>query len=230
MTACDPRTAGHRPRTLRRRAGAIVAALGLAVCASMPAWAASNAKSTKFYDDALVRLEKDDVSGAVIQLRNALKEDPDMAAGHLLLGKLQLKYGRPADAEASFDRALRNGAAPVEVALPLAQAHAAQGKLDALLERALPEGLPLQPRLEILLLRGNAQEKKDDHAAAERTFEAARALDPSSVPSGWRWRARCWRRDRWRRRRSWSTRRSGWRPRIHLPWSCALRSRCAGAT
>ena len=182
MTACDLRSGSHRRRTFRRRVGAAVAAVGLAVCASLPASAASNAKSSKYYDNAIERLEKSDVRGAVIQLRNALKEDPDMAAGHMLMGNLQLKYGDPAGAEASLDRALRNGASRLEVALPMAQAYAAQGKLDALLEQASPDGLPLQPKREILLLRGIAQEKKDDHAAAERTFEEARAIDPYSVP------------------------------------------------
>jgi tetratricopeptide (TPR) repeat protein len=118
----------------------------------------------------------------VLQLRNALKEDPSMAAAHLLLGNLQLGFGRPADAEASFDRALSNGADKAALALPFARAYAAQGKLEILLERSSPQGLPLQPKLEILLLRGTALEKMEDHAAAQRTFEEARALDPYSVP------------------------------------------------
>src|SRR5207248_9961182 len=50
-------------------------------------------------------------------------------------------------------------------------------------ERSSPQGLPLQPKLEILLLRGTALEKMEDHAAAQRTFEEARALDPYSVPA-----------------------------------------------
>lgn len=170
-----------RHRCIFRRAGAVaVAAIGLAVGASFPAVAA-NPESSKFYDDALGRLERNDVAGAIIQLNNALQKDPNMLAAHVLLGKARLRNNDPAGAETSFEKALKLGVDRTEVALPLAQAYAAQGKADALLERIMPAGLPRQSQIEILVLRGNAQADKGSAADALRSFDEARALDPRSI-------------------------------------------------
>ena len=158
---------------------ALLAALALP-CPAPPAWAVLT-ESTQFYDDAVARLERNDMDGAVTQLNNALQKDPNLLSAHVLLGKTRLKIGNPAGAEVSFDKALRLGVDRAEVALPLAQAYAAQRKFDALLERIKPEGLPRPTQIEILVLRGNAHSEKDDTAAALSAFEEASALNPQSV-------------------------------------------------
>lgn len=165
---------------LRRACAIGLAAIGISVGASFHA-AAANPESSKFYEDALVRLERDDVAGAIIQLNNALQKDPNMLAAHVLMGKARLKNRDPAGAETSFEKALKLGADRMEVTLPLAQAYALQGKSDVLLERILPAGLPRQSQVEILILRGNAQADQGNAAGALRTLDEARALDPQSV-------------------------------------------------
>lgn len=166
---------------LRRACAIALAAIGISVGASFHA-AGANPESSKFYDDALVRLERDDVAGAIIQLNNALQKDPNMLAAYALMGKARLRNRDAAGAETAFEKALKLGADPTELALPLAQAYAEQGKSDALLERIVPAGLPKPSQVEILILRGNAYADKDNRADALRSFDEARALDPQSIP------------------------------------------------
>ena len=59
-------------------------------------------RSGTYYDDARSRYEKKDVAGAVIQLKNAIREDPGNLAAVVLLGKAQLETGDPAGAEEAF--------------------------------------------------------------------------------------------------------------------------------
>jgi cellulose synthase operon protein C len=172
---------GRHNHSLRSLCAIALGALGISVATSFHA-SAANPESSKFYDDALVRLDRNDFAGAIIQLNNALQKDPTMLAAHVLLGKARLKNGDPAGAETSFEKALKLGVDRVEVTLPLAQAYNAQGKLDLLLERIMPTGLPRQSQIEILILRGNAQSDKGNMADALRSFNEARALDPQSIP------------------------------------------------
>jgi putative PEP-CTERM system TPR-repeat lipoprotein len=162
----------------RRAPAMLVIALVLAL--PLRAWAVDG-EAFKLYEDALQRFESNDVAGSVIQLMNALQKDPNMLAGHVLLGKALLKSGNPEGAEARFTQALLMGADRAEVVLPLAQAYGAQGKFDVLLERLRPDGLPQQVRLELLVLRGNAQMELDNVDEALLTFDEARAIDPQST-------------------------------------------------
>src|SRR6056297_880462 len=67
-------------------------ALGLWTLPTPHAWA--DAESSKeYYQDALDWLNKGDFRAAVIQLRNALQEDPENHSARQLLGRLYLEAG-----------------------------------------------------------------------------------------------------------------------------------------
>lgn len=146
----------------------------------MPALAA-DPQAARYYEDALVRYDKDDVAGAVIQLKNALKSDPQMLAAHVLLGKALLASGDPVGAEVALDTALKLGVNRMEVAVPLGQAYLLQGKYAQLLENVTTAGLPTGLQSEVLILRANAEAEKGNAAAALKTLEEARSLDPRSA-------------------------------------------------
>ena len=55
-----------------------------------------------YYDDAVRRYQKHDDNGTVIQLKNALQQDPKMLPALLLLGQVQLRNGDPAGVERVF--------------------------------------------------------------------------------------------------------------------------------
>lgn len=121
--------------------------LGLA-CAGLILVGSAHAtpdKAARYYENALDRFEKNDVSGAVIQLKNVLQEDPRMLAAHLLLGKALLRSGDLKGAEAAFEEALRKGVNRAEVALPLGQVYMALGRPETVIERITVSDLPGAP-------------------------------------------------------------------------------------
>ena len=168
-----------RPTFPIRTAFALVLAAGL--LGLQPARA--DERASKLYEDALARHEKNDVNGALVQLKNALQQDPKMLAGYLLLGKLELARGDAAAAEDAFGKALQLGVSRSEIALPMAQALRDQGKYDALLERFPPESVAGSRRLELLVLRGHAYKGQNDLTLAAQSFEAALAIDPKYAPA-----------------------------------------------
>ena len=166
---------------LRRVAFTAVVAIVVGVCAQIPARAADT-EASRFYEDALARYERNDVAGAIVQLKNALQKDPGMLAANVLMGKALLKNGDAQGAEVTFAKALKLGADRAEVIVPMAQAYLAQGKYDTLLERITPEGLlPRDTQIEILVLRGTAQAESGNTTAALRSFDDAQSLDPKST-------------------------------------------------
>ena len=82
-------------------------AAGLLSASVCLAWAA-DPKAAQFYEDALVRFEKKDHKGAIVQLKNAIKLDRKMLQSHVLLGRALLANGELNAAEAAFDEAIKD--------------------------------------------------------------------------------------------------------------------------
>ena len=121
------------------------------------AHADSAENASRYYEDALKRYERRDDAGAIIQLKNALKEDARMLPALVLLGQAHLRRGDPAAAERVLADAEKLGAARAQIATLQAQAYLAQGKSRVMLEKFGADGLPPAARLEMLLMRGRAQ-------------------------------------------------------------------------
>lgn len=150
------------------------------------AFAQGSPSASRFYEDALQRYEKKDYAGSVIQLKNALKENPNNLPVQLLLGKALLENGDVAAAEVAFNEALRLGVNRAEVVERLGQAMVAQGKqLTMLAHPALQTaGLPNGLQLRMHLLRAGAQADLGQIAPALQSINQARQLD-SSAPDVW---------------------------------------------
>lgn len=140
-------------------------------------------KAAKFYEDALIRYEKKDLDGAIIQLRNALQVDRSQLAVHLLLGKALMENGSVAAAEVAFGDALRLGVNRSEIVVPMAQALIAQGKQREFLDRPdfSPGGLPVGIRVQLLVLRAASLADLTDYKGALAAIGEARGLDPRSA-------------------------------------------------
>ena len=133
--------------------------LGIVVALShLAVSAAGDSKAAKFYEDALIRYEKKDLPGAIIQLKNALQVDKNMLPVQMLLGKALLQSGDVVSAEVAFTEALRLGVNRAEVVIPLGQAYMAQGKHKLIFEQQQfnPNGLPSSVQLPLQLLRAAA--------------------------------------------------------------------------
>lgn len=158
-------------------------ALGLAISLlvlGQPSFADAT-KAGRFYEEGLARFERNDDAGAIIQLKNALQQDPTYLSAHLLLGHSYLRQGDPRSAEMAFTTAERMGVARGEIALPLAQSYLRQGKYQDLLEKVRPEGLTPKDALDLWLLRAYAHMELGDFVGAESALNSASALDANSA-------------------------------------------------
>lgn len=162
------------PTRLRR----VLAILAFAV--SLPVLA-DPGKAAAFYEDGLSRFEKGDMAGAVIQLKNALQQNPKMLSAHVLLGRALLDQTELPAAEAAFNEALKLGVSPTEIAVPRGQLLMALGRTKDLLRDIQPDGLSGAALIEVLTLRASALADEGDGKAASRAFEAAIAADPSAL-------------------------------------------------
>ena len=160
------------------------AAVTLAALCAAPALAA-DPKASRFYEDALTRYQKNDLPGAIIQLKNALQIDKGLLPVHVLLGKALQANGDMVAAEAALTEALRLGVNRAEVALPLALAVQGQGRpQDVLDETRFPStGLPAFTQAELLLVKAGAQADLGRPREALQFIESARALQPESAAS-----------------------------------------------
>lgn len=160
--------------------------LALLVTAAPLSQAGPGTQAARYYEDALSRYEKKDVAGAIIQLKNALQADKNMLPVHVLLGKALLASSEAVGAEVAFNEALRLGVNRAEVVIPLARAVIAQGRPQELLDKPVfsPTGLPAATQAQLLLLRASAGVDLGGAAAALRSIEEARAIDPGS-PDSW---------------------------------------------
>lgn len=143
--------------------------------------APADSKASKYYEDALIRYERKDLPGTIIQLKNAIQADQKMLTAHMLLGKALLASGDIIGAEVEFEESLRLGASRAEALPLLGQTFLLQGKFDALLEKVTPNGLPLPQQIDVLVLRANALAEKKGTLAALKALDEALSLDPRSV-------------------------------------------------
>ncbi len=171
------------------RIHAPLATLSLAVMLALstpPAVAQSGgtaARASQFYEDGLKRYEQKDYAGAAIQLKNALRLDNKQIAAQVLLGKALLASRQPVAAEVAFQEALKLGVNRAEVLVPLAQALAAQGKRQQVVNEPLfaREGLPDAVKGLLLLEVAAAYSDLGQNREALKTIDEARALDPAAV-------------------------------------------------
>ncbi len=166
-----------RPLSLPLSVWLVAACLGAGY-----AQAASDPRAARFYEDALSRYEKNDVDGAIIQLKNALQLDKQQLAVQLLLGKALISKGDVVAGEVALLEALTLGVNREEVVVLLARSALMLGRPKDLIElpRFAEAGLPQRLRVTLLILKSNAAMQLADARMAFRYLEDARALDPGN--------------------------------------------------
>jgi putative PEP-CTERM system TPR-repeat lipoprotein len=138
-------------------------ALGVLLGAAVPAFARDYLAESK------VLLQKGDLRGAQIALRNAVRDEPKNGEAHFRLAGVHLTLGDAAGAEKEARLARENGYDARQSIAILAQAMLAQGRFRPLLDELKPEGKDAAIDAEILLAHAQAN-------AGLRNMDAARAL------------------------------------------------------
>ena len=159
--------------------------LGLATCAAgsiaRAATETLTESSNKYAKSAAEMLQKGDLRGAEIQLRNAIREEPQNGDLRLRLAQVFLALNNPLGAEAEALAARQRHMDDDRVAPVLAEALLRQGQFGKLLQ-SVPAG-NRQPAAEsmVRLARGLATLEQGDRGAAGTMLRESEKLDPEAV-------------------------------------------------
>jgi putative PEP-CTERM system TPR-repeat lipoprotein len=129
-------------------------------------------------------LAKKDNSAAIIQLKNALQKDPDIAEARFLLGKALLDSGDALGAEKELRMARELQHPPQDVAPPFARSLVRLGRYKDVIDEL--SGVEIEAPLgkaELMTAVGQAHLGLGNAAAARAAFTTALAAQPEYVPA-----------------------------------------------
>ncbi len=138
-------------------------------------------QGTDYYEDALRRFDARDIKGTVVQLKNALQQNPKLLPAQVLLAEAYLLNGSPAAAEAALMEAEKLGADRTVTAPLFAQSYVRQFKYRLLLDRVSPEGLPSPVAADVLVQRAAAYMGLGNLKQAEQSLRQAEKFSPESA-------------------------------------------------
>jgi len=154
---------------------ALLLGLLLTACGESPETMLTSAKAY---------LAKNDNKAAVIQIKNALQKNPDMAEARYLLGKALMDGGDPVGAQAELRKAMALKHAPDQVVPTLVQAMLAQGQAKKVIEEFA--GVKLQDtgaNADVQTSLANAYASQGDAESAQAAVQKALALIPKYEPA-----------------------------------------------
>lgn len=144
--------------------------------AAMPAIARADALA-----DARKSIQKGDLRAAQLDLRSAVRSDPQNAEAHFWLAKVSLDLGDAVAAEREANAARERGFDAHQSVPLLAQALLAQSKYKDLLAQLQPDGKDATLDAAILVARGYAQIGLKDGDEAKKSFALAEKTAPNAV-------------------------------------------------
>ncbi|MCQ8102575.1 PEP-CTERM system TPR-repeat protein PrsT [Methylomonas sp. SURF-2] len=135
----------------------------------------------KYYENALAAVRKPDVDAAIIELKNALQQNPNYVAAHILLSELFLQKKSLSEAEVHINLANQLGADRSLTVKALAQLYLYQIKYSLLLKEIQPSqfSVALQPDLHVF--RGHAYLQLNQVSEALNEYDTAARIDPERI-------------------------------------------------
>jgi Tfp pilus assembly protein PilF len=144
---------------------------GVAGCSKTP-------NTQALISEAKAYQKKGETKAAIIQLKNALQQNPEDRDARLLLGQIYSQTGDPQSAEKELRKALSLGANPVEVLPTLGRSLLQQRQFQKVLDEVkLAEGDKPDP--DLLSLRGNAYLGLGKIKEAKESYARALTADPA---------------------------------------------------
>jgi putative PEP-CTERM system TPR-repeat lipoprotein len=126
-------------------------------------------------------LKEGDLRGAQIELRNAVRQNPDNPVAHMRLGQTQMQMGDPIAGEKELKTARDLGGDRWAILPILGEAYMAQSRYKDILAEIPPEGPTPDIAAQNLMLRALAQVALNDLDAAKATFALAEKTAPQNV-------------------------------------------------
>ena len=168
---------GTPSRVLRRRLRS-----ALLLIALLPLTGCSDPTPEEYLARGQTELANGRVNAAVLEFKNALLGNPQLAEARLLLGELYHRRGEHLDAVKELERALDLGEDEERILPSLTASKLTLGRVQEVIGE-LEERAPLSPTLEVVL--GDAYLRSGDTATAANLYEQALAREPQ-LASGFR--------------------------------------------
>lgn len=130
---------------------------------------------------AQAALKAGDLRTAAIELRNAVRDDPQNAAARFDLAQVELQLADPVSAERDVRAAQQRGYDVHKTVPLLGEALLAQNRAADLLKEFQPKGQDKVLDAEVMMLRGEAQARTGKLDDAKESLHQAETLDPSAL-------------------------------------------------
>ncbi len=149
----------------------------------MAAWigAFPIAAHADYLSTAKASLKKGDLKSAQIELRNAVRSDPQNAEAHYWLGRVAYELGDPVASEREAIAARDRGFDPRQSVALLSQALLAQNKFQEVLDQLKVDGKDPLLDASILVARGYAEVGLKRPEDAQKSFAEAERVSPNAV-------------------------------------------------
>ncbi len=139
------------------------------------------AHAADYMTQAHASLKKGDLRAAQIDLRNAVRNDPQNAEAHFLLGRVMFELGDPVAGEREAIAARERGFDPHQTVPLQAQSMLQQNHFEDLLNTLKPDGKDPLLDAAILVSRGYAQVGLKRPEDAQKSFAEAEQVAPNAV-------------------------------------------------
>ncbi len=126
-------------------------------------------------------MDAGDLRGAQLELRTAIRNNPNNAAAHFRLGQVHQRLGDPVAAEKELKTARDQGFEARLITPILAQTYMAQGRYRELVRDFNTQGLPPDQAAPLMHIRALAQLSLGDTNAAQASAAEGERLAPQSV-------------------------------------------------
>jgi len=128
-----------------------IAILGLSSCGNV------DLTDTQYIQRAKDAQDQGDLRTSVIELKNALKQNPDNPEARWILGKIYVELGNGQAAEKELGRARDLGVDPIALVIPYGQSQLLQNKFSIVLDEVKPQAsMSAHDQAIVQVLRGNA--------------------------------------------------------------------------
>ncbi|MFL5256736.1 MAG: XrtA/PEP-CTERM system TPR-repeat protein PrsT [Rhodopila sp.] len=154
--------------------------MGIWLGAFTPAFPGT-AHAADYMANARASLKKGDLKAAQIELRNAVRADPQNAEAHYWLGRVSYELGDPVASQREAIAARERGFDLYQAVPLLAQSLLAQNKFDEVLETLKPDGKDPALDAAILVSRGYAEIGLKRPEDAQKSFAEAEKVAPNAV-------------------------------------------------
>ncbi len=172
--------------SIRKSNGGFAAVAGLSAAMAMfgllpPAFAVSTPQSERLFARAQELEKSGDLAGAIIELKNALRMDPDYTQGRYDLGMLYLRTNDLASAQAELEAARARGYDEAKIVPPLLQTYIAQGRFREILRNFDAAKFSGDAQSELIATQARARAAFQELDTARALVDRAIAQSPKSA-------------------------------------------------